>query len=82
MNINGDYYAIPYNNNINMVFFNKKMFDEAGVEYPKEGWTWEDFRNTAIIFDYFVILSIPFVILLLDFKNNFCLTNKKNIFEH
>lgn len=48
MNINGDYYAIPYNNNINMVFFNKKMFDEAGVEYPKEGWTWEDFRNTAI----------------------------------
>ncbi len=48
MNINGDYYAIPYCNNINMVWFNKKMFDEAGVAYPSEGWTWEDFRQTAI----------------------------------
>ncbi len=48
MNINGDYYAIPYCTNINMVWFNKKMFDAAGVEYPKEGWTWEDFRQTAI----------------------------------
>ncbi|QHQ59632.1 extracellular solute-binding protein [Anaerocolumna sedimenticola] len=46
-NINGDYYAIPYCNNINMVYFNKKMFDAAGVEYPKTGWTWQDFRDTA-----------------------------------
>ncbi|MDO4297684.1 MAG: extracellular solute-binding protein [Lachnospiraceae bacterium] len=48
MNINGDYYAIPYNNNINMVFFNKKMFDEAGIDYPQSGWTWDDFRDTAM----------------------------------
>lgn len=48
MNIEGDYYAIPYCNNINMVWFNKKMFDEAGMEYPQAGWTWEDFRETAI----------------------------------
>ncbi len=48
MNIDGDYYAVPYNNNINMVFFNKKMFDEAGLEYPKSGWTWEEFRETAM----------------------------------
>ncbi len=47
-NIDGGYYAIPYCNNINMVWFNKKMFDEAGIEYPKAGWTWEDFRQTAI----------------------------------
>lgn len=47
MNFNGDYYAIPYNNNINMVFFNKKMFDAAGVPYPKADWTWDDFRATA-----------------------------------
>ena len=47
-NINGDYYSIPYCNNINMVFFNKNMFDEAGLEYPQSGWTWEDFRETAI----------------------------------
>ncbi|WMJ86258.1 ABC transporter substrate-binding protein [Anaerocolumna sp. MB42-C2] len=47
-NMNGDYYSIPYCNNINMVFFNKKMFDAAGVEYPKTGWTWQDFRDTAV----------------------------------
>ena len=46
-NIDGDYYAIPYCQNINMVYFNKKLFDEAGVEYPKNGWTWQDFRETA-----------------------------------
>lgn len=46
-NINGNYYSIPYCNNINMVFFNKKLFDEAGLEYPQSGWTWEEFRETA-----------------------------------
>ncbi|MGB8452906.1 MAG: extracellular solute-binding protein [Anaerocolumna sp.] len=46
-NIDGDYYSIPYCNNINMVYFNKKMFDEAGIEYPQAGWTWDDFRETA-----------------------------------
>lgn len=46
-NMNGDYYSIPYSNNIYMVFFNKKMFDEAGVEYPETGWTWQDFREIA-----------------------------------
>lgn len=48
MNINGEYYAIPYCNNINMVFFNKNMFDEAGLPYPQSGWTWAEFRETAI----------------------------------
>lgn len=48
MNINGDYYGIPYNNNINLIFYNKKMFDEAGLEYPQPGWTWDDFRETCI----------------------------------
>lgn len=46
-NINGDYYSIPYCNNINMVFFNKNLFDEAGLDYPQSGWTWEEFRETA-----------------------------------
>ncbi|MDR1901228.1 MAG: extracellular solute-binding protein [Treponema sp.] len=46
-NYNGDYYGIPYCNNINMVFFNKKMFDAAGVPYPDPNWTWDDFRATA-----------------------------------
>lgn len=48
MNIDGDYYAIPYGTNVMMVWYNKNLFDAAGVPYPQEGWTWEDFRQTAI----------------------------------
>lgn len=27
--------------------YNKTLFDEAGVEYPKDGWTWDEFIETA-----------------------------------
>jgi len=30
------------------IYYNKDLFDKAGVPYPKDGWTWEDFQNTAI----------------------------------
>lgn len=46
-NFDGDYYAVPYCNNINVVWYNKNMFDEAGVEYPADDWTWDDFREIA-----------------------------------
>jgi multiple sugar transport system substrate-binding protein len=46
-NFGGEYYSLPYCNNINMVFFNKKMFDAAGLPYPDPNWTWDDFRETA-----------------------------------
>ena len=46
-NFDGEYYSVPYGKNINMVWFNKKMFDEAGVSYPDPNWTWDDFRETA-----------------------------------
>jgi multiple sugar transport system substrate-binding protein len=29
------------------VVYNKKIFDEAGVPYPKDDWTWDDFLATA-----------------------------------
>ena len=29
------------------VYLNKKVFDEYGVEYPKDGWTWADLLKTA-----------------------------------
>ncbi len=46
-NFEGEYYALPYCNNINMVWFNKKLFDQANVPYPDPNWTWDDFRETA-----------------------------------
>jgi multiple sugar transport system substrate-binding protein len=29
------------------VYYNKKIFDEYGLEYPQEGWTWDDLLDTA-----------------------------------
>ncbi len=29
------------------VIYNKTVFDQAGVAYPKPDWTWDDFRATA-----------------------------------
>ncbi len=30
------------------MYYNKTMFDEAGVAYPEPGWTWDDFLEKAI----------------------------------
>jgi multiple sugar transport system substrate-binding protein len=30
------------------IYYNKDLFDKAGVPYPKDGWTWDDFQNTAV----------------------------------
>lgn len=46
-NFGGEYYALPYCNNINMLWFNKKLFDQAKVPYPDPNWNWNDFRETA-----------------------------------
>lgn len=41
-------YALPAYNDIWITFYNKQIFDEAGVEYPSaEGWTWEKYIETA-----------------------------------
>ena len=43
----GKQYMIPRDYNHVVTYYNKKLFDEAGVEYPKMGWTWEEFLDTA-----------------------------------
>lgn len=30
-----------------MINYNQALFDEAGVDYPRVGWTWEQFAETA-----------------------------------
>ena len=42
---NINYIPIGWNNI--MINYNRDLFDKAGVAYPKAGWTWEDFRQTA-----------------------------------
>ncbi|MFC7496265.1 MULTISPECIES: ABC transporter substrate-binding protein [unclassified Nocardioides] len=29
------------------LIYNKQLFDEAGLDYPTEDWTWDDFRTAA-----------------------------------
>jgi len=29
------------------IYYNKKIFDEFGVDYPQDGWTWDEFLATA-----------------------------------
>lgn len=45
--VDGKLYGIPKDFDTNAVFYNKEIFDKAGVEYPKDGWTFEEFKATA-----------------------------------
>jgi multiple sugar transport system substrate-binding protein len=41
------YYGLPRDFNTIVLFYNKDMFDAAGVAYPTADWTWDDLRDAA-----------------------------------
>ena len=43
----GSTWALPTAANYRLLFFNKDAFDEAGLDYPQAGWSWDDFLATA-----------------------------------
>jgi multiple sugar transport system substrate-binding protein len=43
----GQMYAFPWAVVTCISYYNIRMFDEAGVAYPTENWTWEDLRSKA-----------------------------------
>lgn len=43
----GKYYGIPFRATQSVVYYNKDMFDKAGVEYPKDDWTLDEYIETA-----------------------------------
>jgi multiple sugar transport system substrate-binding protein len=43
----GKTYFIPIGWNNIMINYNRKLFKDAGVDFPKSGWTWNDFREIA-----------------------------------
>lgn len=43
----GKQYLLPKDFSPLAVYYNKKLFDQAGVPYPKDGWSWQDFLDTA-----------------------------------
>lgn len=40
-------YSIPFDFTPMMMYYNKRLFDAAGVPYPQPGWTWDDFLRIA-----------------------------------
>lgn len=45
--IDGKLYGLPYTKGGFYVFYNKDMFDKAGIAYPTDDWTWEEFEAIA-----------------------------------
>jgi len=43
----GELTCIPQNISSLVVYYNKDLFDSAGVSYPADGWTWDDFLSAA-----------------------------------
>jgi multiple sugar transport system substrate-binding protein len=41
-------FALPTMNYVTLLFYNKDMFDKAGISYPDESWDWNTFRENAI----------------------------------
>lgn len=48
--VEGKTYGMPSGFTTQVVFYNKDMFAKAGVEEPKDGWTWDDLRAKAAKF--------------------------------
>ena len=43
----GRHYAVPKDIDTVALWYNKTMFDEAGIPYPTADWTWEDMGEAA-----------------------------------
>ncbi len=43
----GKLVGIPQNISSLVVYYNKTLFDKSRIPYPKDGWTWDEFVETA-----------------------------------
>lgn len=43
----GSVYGIPVSVVTSCLFYNKDIFDQAGLEYPTDDWTWADLEKTS-----------------------------------
>lgn len=43
----GKTWCVPQNISSLVVYYNRALFDAAGLPYPATGWTWDDFLRTA-----------------------------------
>ena len=43
----GSVYGLPKDVTPRAIFYNKNVFDAAGLPYPQDGWTWSEFTETV-----------------------------------
>lgn len=47
LQLDGKTYAVPFRKDNNMIFYNKDLFDKAGVPYPEDGMTMKEYHELA-----------------------------------
>ncbi len=47
LKVEGELLGLPYRKTVTVLYYNKDLFDAAGVEYPSEDMTWAEFRELA-----------------------------------
>jgi len=45
--INGHYYSLPAKRITSTILYNPQMFDDTGIPYPSDDWTYDEFIDTA-----------------------------------
>ncbi|WP_048828005.1 ABC transporter substrate-binding protein [Bacillus sp. B-jedd] len=45
--MDGKIYGMPSGFTTRAIYYNKDLFDAANIPYPKDGWTWDDFKKIA-----------------------------------
>ena len=45
--VKGHIYGLPKDFTARVIFYNKDLFDQVGLPYPKDDWTWEEFLEIA-----------------------------------
>lgn len=45
--MDGKIYGMPSGFTTRAIYYNKDLFDAAKVPYPKDGWTWDDFKKIS-----------------------------------
>lgn len=45
--VDNQLYGLPFRNDYYLLYFNKTLFDNAGIEYPANDMTWDEYRELA-----------------------------------
>lgn len=47
LKVDGKQLALPTGFNVSLLYYNKDLFDQAGIDYPNSDWTYEDIINAG-----------------------------------